>query len=122
MLGRGVRGDNDEGAGNLLFFGLGEHLETAAVGQLEVAHHQIELALDDGFGSRRHRVRGRHLVALLFEQNGQELAQRALIVDDQNVPATHAASLWIGSSTVTVVPEPGALSIETVPLCSATAA
>jgi hypothetical protein len=114
--------DDDEGAFDLMLLSLRKDLETAAVGQLEVTHHEIEIALDDCFDTGSHRVGGGDLVTLLFKEDRQELAQRALVVDNQDVSAAHAASLCIGSSTVTVVPKPGALSIDTVPLCSATAA
>ena len=81
-----------------------------------------KLPLSTCFDPGRHGVGGGDLVPLLFEENRQELAQRSLIVDNQEVATTHAASLCIGSSTLTVVPDPGVLSMETVPLCSATAA
>ena len=96
--------------------------ETAAVGELEVTHDEVEAALEYCFDPGRYGVGGGDFVPLLFEENCQELAQRTFIVDNQEVAAAHAASLCNGSSTLTVVPDPGVLSMETVPLCSATAA
>ena len=122
MLWCRVGGDDDEWARDLLFPCLCKDLEAAAVGELEIAHDEVIAAREHCLDPRRHRVSGGDLVPLLFEEDRQKLAQRSLIVDHQEASTTHAASLLIGSSTLTVVPDPGMLSMETVPLCSATAA
>jgi hypothetical protein len=75
-----VGGDDDEGARDLLATRLCKDFETAAVGQLEVAHDEVIGALEDCFDPRRYRIGRRDLVPLLFEECGL-LVNRQLDLD-----------------------------------------
>jgi hypothetical protein len=93
MLWRCVGCDDDEGGHDLLIPCLCKDLEAAAVGEFEVAHDEVIAALEHCFDPRPYRVGGGDLVPLLFEEDRQKLAQRSLIVDNEEVATTHAASL-----------------------------
>ena len=102
------------------------HGDRIAVGDMDLKLTYNEL--NDAANRIAHRIldaRGEKSegVAFLLEKNGQELAQRLLVIHHQNAAGAHCASpLSTGSSTVTTVPRPGALSMAMVPACSETAA
>ena len=77
--------DHDDGDRRVLALDLAQEIEPRAVGEHEIAQHEIGLALLQHRARVRHRRRGFDAAAFFFEDDGQEVAQRRFVVDDEEV-------------------------------------
>ena len=80
-----MRRDHDDGHRRVLRLDLPQQLQPRAVGKHQVTEDEIWLVLLQESTAVRERCRGFHAPAVLFEHDAQEVAQRRLVIDDQQV-------------------------------------
>ena len=81
----GVGGDHHEGNGRAAGLDVPDEVDAGAIGQHEVAQHDVRLGPRNGRMRLFERGRGLHAPPLFLEDDRQKVPQRRLVIDDQQI-------------------------------------